>query len=181
MTHVTPDDVLHFVPDLDLTGSRDESERLKAAHDSAAARGYRDLFIEGPVLAPGLAAVGQVLFRTRTGAGRLIGTYRKRVIPLSAPPARLPSGIHPRRHLPRFLSAMAKASAERPATIALLSDSWGMPNQRIAPTSAFVGALMRRLRQEFGPAARHVRLQNHAVGATRLLEAAPPARSSGRR
>lgn len=170
-TQYPPDDIRSFDPTIDLTGSADMSARIKIAHDAAFAAGLRHLYIEGPILAPSALFLGNVLFLTRGGKGRLIGTYRKRVVPMASRTAPTWSRIVPERHLKRLRAKLATATAADPAIIAYMSDSWGQPNQLVGPQSEFEEYLRREMVRQFGVDAAKIRIVNRAVGGTTWTDA----------
>lgn len=171
-TSYSPDDIRAYDATIDLTGQSDMSVRLKTAHDAAAADGLRHLFIEGPILAPSALHLGDVLFLTRSGKGRLIGTYRKRVVPVSAPTFPPLSRVVPARHLKRLAAKLATATPTDPAIIAYMSDSWGEFNEGIGPQSQFSAYLRREVAAQFGVDQSLIRVIDRAVGGMTWQDAA---------
>lgn len=164
-------DIRAFVPDIDLTGVADESIRLKAAHDACAAAGFTEMFIEGPINAPTALFLGNVHFRSLSGKGRLIGTYRKRVIPMAAQSLPTLGDLVPATHLARFNAAVAAASPSDPAIITYMSDSWGNPNNLISYPSQFHVQLQRAIWAQYGRAA-PIKIVSRAIGASKWSDAA---------
>lgn len=165
-TGIPEDDIRAYEPDIVMDGATDESARLKSAHDAAAADGLRHLYIEGPIYAPTALFLGDVLFLTRSGKGSLVGTYRKRVVPIGASALTYYSGITPEWHLPQLLAKLATATPSDPAVVAYMSDSWGQPNQLIGQQEQFEEILRRVFWKQFGPAAANIRVVNRAIGGT---------------
>ncbi|MCF3935388.1 SGNH/GDSL hydrolase family protein [Acuticoccus sp. M5D2P5] len=168
------DDIRAFAPGIDLTGTIDESAALKGAHDAAAAAGLTSLYIEGPINAPSAIFLGDVHFRTRTGKGRLIGTYRKRVIPETAAPLAALNDVVPETHLAAWNAAVAAATPSAPAILCYMSDSWGQPNQLVGATSYFEELLRQALWAQYGTKALDgsIVIVNRAIGGSTWLDAA---------
>ncbi|MBB95574.1 MAG: hypothetical protein CML68_13415 [Rhodobacteraceae bacterium] len=149
----------------------DQSAAVEMAHDAAVAAGYGEVMIEGAVYAPNATSLGNVHFRSATGQGVLTGTYRKRVIPLSAQPLAPLLTVTP-AHLARFNAAVQVATPGAPAFVVIMSDSWGNPNQLIGEHSQFEEQLRRALRMQYGPDADSIHIVNRAIGATTWDDAA---------
>lgn len=100
-------------------GVADDSVAVKAAHDAAYAQGVRTVYCGKQYNVPTLTQCGNVIF---VGEGRLIGAYRKQIVPVSAPrPYQFEAGIVPSRDF-----ATLKASGAR--KLAFVGDSIGTRN-----------------------------------------------------
>lgn len=85
-------------------GIADDSVAIKTAHDAAFAAGVREVWCSRQYNAPTAYNLGQVIFR---GPGALIGTYRKKVIPVSARQiGPVAPNIVPANHLTRMAKAL---------------------------------------------------------------------------
>jgi hypothetical protein len=164
---IPPDDIRAFTPDIDLTGTADMSVVLKTAHDAAAAAGYRHLFIEGPVRAPSTMYINSVIFLSRSGKGRLIGTYNKRVIPVGTSSAPYWSRVIPERHLKRLREKLQTATPTNPAIITYVSDSVGTKADALGYSSSLESILRQEIARQFGPDADKIRVVSRGIGGTR--------------
>jgi hypothetical protein len=93
-----------YAPTLVGNGVADDSVAIKAAHDAAFAAGVREVYVSRQHNAPTAYNLGNVQFR---GPGALIGTYRKKVIPISARNPLIASKIVPSLHLRNFSKAVS--------------------------------------------------------------------------
>ena len=167
---IPADDIRTFSPDIDLTGATDMSVQLKAAHDAAALAGYRHMFIEGPILAPTALALGDVMFLSRSGKGRLIGTYTKRVTAVGTSSAPSWSRISPERHLKRLRTKLETATAIDPAIVTWVSDSVGTKADATGWGSSLEGSLRRAFSRQYGPDADKIRIVSRGIGGTQWVD-----------
>lgn len=116
-------------------GITDDSVALKAAHDAAAAQGVRVVYCAKQYNAPTLSAASNVIF---VGPGTLLGTYRKRIIPVNAPtPVAYERGVVPAVHLAKFI-------ATTNPTVVVVSDSIGTAADQVEP----IGYITKRIRMK---------------------------------
>lgn len=169
---VPEDDIRAYVPAIDQTGTIDVSGLIKSAHDAAQTAGRTTMYLEAPYLAPTAMFLGNVHFRTRSGRGQLIGTYRKQVLPANLPSLPALPDLVPERHLARFSAAVAAASPSNPAVLAYMSDSWGNANQLVGLHSQFEYMLRRALRLQYGEQANRILVVNRALGGSTWDDAA---------
>jgi hypothetical protein len=169
---VPADDIRAWAPGIAQDGVTDVSAMIAEAHAAADAAGLDTLYFEASYNAPGLLYAGNTHFRTRSGKGRLVGAYRKRVLPANLPGLEPLEDMVPARHLRRFLAAIESATPSSPAIVAYMMDSWGHPNQRVGLASQFEHLLRRALRTQFGDLRNRLVVVNRAIGGTTWDDAA---------
>ncbi len=155
----------------DTTGRIDCSDAIRAAHDAAAALGFRYLwFPPGDYFAPTLTGCGNVIF---IGPGRLIGAYRKHIIPEHLPPRPFYSDVVPLTHLRNFLAAVAAATPSNPAVVVGMGDSTTKNGSPIGRADTMTDHIHRRLSETFFE--NTIRYLNYGIGGLGWEHAAAPA------
>lgn len=139
-------------------GVTDDSVAIKAAHDAAYAMGLREVYCSKQYYAPTAYNLGQVIFR---GPGRLLGTYRKKVIPFSARAiGSLAPRINPAIHLKRFSRAV------NPVVVIWGDSTSTVGADRISPTETLWAMLQRAIKRD-NPG-KTITWYNRAIGGTTI-------------
>tara|TARA_R110000751_G_scaffold307640_1_gene430332 strand:- start:19043 stop:22069 length:3027 start_codon:yes stop_codon:yes gene_type:complete len=123
-----------------ITGNgSDESSALVAAHDAAVAAGLRSLDFENlTVNAPSATSLGDVIF---TGQSKLVGAYRKRIVPPFAGARNITSDVEPSAHLPTYTDGMT-------VRVGLMGDSTSVAADAIHPSEGLWALLREKLTRD---------------------------------
>ena len=143
----------------------DDSVAIQAAHDAAVRAGQRYVFFPpGLYMCQNTVAIWNTIF---VGDGRLIGAYKKQVVPLSASAKSwFPSQAQPSQQFKNLNAAMAASTASNPAVVVIVGTSRNtVPSTRNEDSTAF-GQLRRRLRDEFPSA--HFTVIDRAIGGSTM-------------
>jgi hypothetical protein len=144
-------------------GIVDDSTAVQAAHDAAYAAGIREVYCSRQYNAPAASNLGNVIFR---GPGRLIGTYRKQVIPdgaRAAAPFFVRGDINPSRDLKQFSRALNPV-------VTIVGDSTGVGGN----ARTLMDFLTPRLQEALEKAnrGRTISFVNRSIAGTSWVEAA---------
>jgi hypothetical protein len=137
-------------------GVVDDTAAITAAYNAAVAAGASEIYFPpGNYRAPGLKNVGQVHFR---GPGRLVGAFRKQVIPFAAraaAPFFATSDCVPATHLRQFARALNPV-------VVLIGDSTGVGGNALSAVDFLAPRLQEQLSRQ--NANRTIVFHNRSIG-----------------
>lgn len=135
--------VYDLVTGLDPTGVTDNSTLIKSAHDQGFAKNYRYLeFPAGDYDAPTADHLGNMIFVGENA--RLIGTYRKLILPRHLGPKAPTNDVSPKFHWPRFMPVVAAATGGSPARVLIIGDSTTTPIAQAQGVGEYLPSLIHR-------------------------------------
>lgn len=139
-------------------GVSDDSVAIKAAHDAAYAAGVRVLWLSRRYYAPTAYNLGNVIFR---GPGELIGTWKKRVIPMNVYP------------FPSFVGDIAPAkmpvfTAAASPKVAFIGDSTTVAADTISMSEFLPSMLNHAVRSQYP--SKTLSVSGFGIGGSSILE-----------